>query len=196
MKYGPCLFPETRETFKETRVKNFEIEELKLTPHMDLETFMIVTRNKRVDQASAEVIEEFFPKWKEMARSHGITIGANKYLLVWLEQDVEREINQLWETSPSRAFSANNLAQAILMTLIQDLMPEVAMQGCAPVPRPNPGLRAALEEIGVPWDGQASLGRQYAMLTPYPYQGSCTICFLKDECPKLAMEKSEDGDKG
>jgi len=69
------------------------------------------------------------------------------------------------------------------MAAVRSVLPEVAGGGCAPVPKPTTALKKALKEIGVPWNENATLGRQYAMLTPLPFIGGCSICYLQEHCP-------------
>ncbi len=160
-----------------------QIEKLQIAPYFDMEQFMLISQTKRLDDESARAIDEYWERWRELLRVARITCGQEQYLLVWLEQLVEEEINRLWETSPSRAFSINSLAQAMLMATIRDLVPEVAHFGCAPVPKPSASLRKALDEAGVSWTDDGALSKQYAMLTHAPFKGGCEICNLRLECP-------------
>lgn len=159
------------------------IETLDVTPFFDMEQFMLITQTKRLDEESARVIVEYWERWREQLRVRKIEFGQNAYILVWLEQLVEEEITRLWQTAPSRAFSVNNLAMAMLMATIRELVPEVAAAGCAPVPAPGPKLRKALRDVGMDWPENAGLNRQYAMITYIPFKGGCQICHLKNECP-------------
>lgn len=160
-----------------------KIEDVEIVPYFDMEQFMLITQTKRIDEESAAIIDEYWERWHGLLRVKRISLGQQQYILVWLEDIVEEEVNKLWETAPSRAFSVNNLAQAMLMATIRDLVPEVAYAGCAPVPEPSTRLRKALVDAGVPWNESGALERQYAMLTHYPFVGGCDICHLRRECP-------------
>lgn len=159
------------------------IEALEVTPYFDMEQFMLITQTRRLDEESARIIDEYWERWRGLLRVRKISIGKNEYVLVWLDSGVEEEITRLWETAPSRAFSANNLAMAMLMAVIRELVPEVAVMGCAPVPLPGGSLRKALKDVGVAWPENAGLDHQYAMITHIPFKGGCSICHLQDECP-------------
>lgn len=176
--------------------KQYEIEEMDYAPYFDMETFMIASRTKRVDVETAQIADECWGRWREKVEIRKITTKSKSYLLVWLGEDVENEVNTAWEASPSKAYSMNNVAQAMLMAVIQDLIPEVAYGGCAPVPMPAKPLTDALKEIGVPWQDANCLARQYAMLTNFPYAGGCDICLLKGDCAKLTMEKAQQRQDG
>jgi len=168
---------------KPSKKMQHSIETLDVVPHFDMEQFMLITQTRRLDEESARIIDEYWERWREQLRVRRIGIGQNDYVLVWLEPQVEEEITSLWETAPSRAFSVNNLAMAMLMAVIRDLVPEVAAAGCAPVPVPGAKLRKALKDVGVSWPENGILDKQYAMITHMPFKGGCAICHLKDECP-------------
>ena len=169
--------------------KNYTVETIDAVPYFNIETFMILSQNRRVDQQTVDLVDEYWDKWKSLINARSIRMGNAGYLLVWLDESVEETVNKLWETSPSQAFTLNSLAQAICMAVMQDLVPEAAADGCAPVPKPNASLKKALREIGVPWEDESTLSRQFAMMTNYPYRGGCNICFLKDDCPKRNIDQ-------
>lgn len=165
------------------------IETLTLDPYFDLELFMLLSQNKRLDTATAELAEECWRRWHDRMQGRRIGNQGQGYLLLWLEESVEREVNSTWDEAPSRAFTMNSVAQSMLMAVVREYLPEVGGSGCAPVPKPTPALKKALKEIGVPWNDNATLARQYAMLTPFPFKGSCGICYLKEECPNSERGK-------
>ncbi len=153
-----------------------------------METFMILTQTNKVDRATVEIVQEYLEKWQGKMEVRGITIGEKKFLLVWMDKSVEDEVNTLWETSPSRAFTVNGLAQALCMALIRDLIPEIAIKGCAPVPTPFKALKDALKSLDLTWEKDSTLSRQFAMLTPYPFQGGCSICHINGDCPNATAD--------
>ncbi len=165
------------------------IETIEAVPYFDLELYMILSQNKRVDSQTAFLVEELWNRYKPHLNIRRITIQSTGYLAVWLDKFVEDEVNALWDSSPSQAFTSNSLAQAMCMAVVREHTPEVAMNSCAPVPKPNPPLRKALSDLGLAWEGQDTLGRQYAMLTYMPYRGGCEICYLQKSCPKATVGK-------
>lgn len=168
------------------------LEPVHLEFEFTLEDYMMLTMSRRVDQEAAALIESQLPRWGAHLHALRIAAGGEGYMLVWLDKDVEQEVNLAWESSPSRAFTLNSLAQSLLMASLRAALPEISATACAPAPRPTAALRAALEEAGVPWTEGNMLGRQYAMLTYAPYKGSCPICYLKETCPKLQMQREMD----
>ncbi len=182
---GNAVPNKTKKTSKSS--EKFSVESIDANPWFDLETYMILSQTKRVEASTVELVETLWDKWRGHLNAKRISVGAVSYLLVWLGEDVEKEVNQAWDESPSRSFTMNSLAQAILMATVREFIPEVVGSSCAPVPKPTAGLKAALEEIGLPWKESSTLARQFAMLTYYPFKGSCDICHLKDECPSRAI---------
>ncbi|MCA1946194.1 MAG: hypothetical protein LDL30_13095 [Desulfovibrio sp.] len=174
--------------------RQFTLEEMPLAFHFGLEDYMMLTQTRRVEHDTGEIIEQILPGWGPHLKALRICAtekrGPQDYVLVWLETPVEAEVNAAWEGSPSRAFTLNTLAQALLMAALREAVPDISATACAPVPAPTKALRAALEEAGVPWQEGAMLGRQYAMLTYAPYKGSCDICFVKEDCPKLSQMRN------
>ncbi len=156
-------------------------------PAFDLELFMTMNQSKRLDGETAAQAEELWTRWLEKLQVRELQAAEKGYLVAWLDATVEDEVNKAWDGRPSQAFTMNTVAQALLMAVVRELAPEVAVGGCAPVPHPTPELKEALAREGLDWTEEAVLSRQFAMLTYYPYQGSCPICLLKDACPKPAM---------
>jgi hypothetical protein len=119
-------------------------------------------------------------------RSKGLgKTQGNDLLLVRLNEEAEQEAGGDWEKAPYRSFLYHSLALALCMGLTRTLIPEIAAHGCAPVPKPNQALAAMLAAAGVPYlkPGGPALSRPFALLTPYPFQGGCKICFLHKDCP-------------
>lgn len=174
---------------KQKKSAQYTISEVETKPWFDIEQFMILSQNKRVDAASLATIEHYLPRFYQHLNARKIEMSSGGYVVVWLEKEVEDAVNQIWEESPSEAFTLNTLAQALLFSVIREVVPEVAAAGCAPVPHPNTLLKKALREVGVAWREEATLERQYAMLTSMPFTGGCPGCFLQESCPKAALER-------
>lgn len=166
----------------------YEIEAIEHTPYFDMETFMILTQVRRIDRETNETVQEYLEKWTDHLKVHGITVDGDKYLLVHMDKTVEDDVNGLWDGSPSKAYTANSLAQALCMAVIRDLIPEIEAAGCAPVPHPRPEIKEALAELDMQWEEDSTLSRQFAMLTPYPFQGGCSTCHIHADCPNAKAD--------
>lgn len=163
----------------------YTVEELKLTPYFDMEQFLVMTQETRLGGAVLERLCRLWERWMPELTAKIVDTGKIKYLVVALSAQVEEDVDASWERSPTDGYQDNVLAQLLCMSAVQEVLPDVADAGCAPAPRPTEALRAALEELGVPYrDCEPTLVRRYAVVTHYPFKGACEICHLQPECPK------------
>jgi hypothetical protein len=164
-----------------------DVETLDLKPYFDLELLMQISQSKRLEGDDIDLMAEYWARWMPHLRVQRLTAGKIQYLLVWLDEPVEKELDAMWESSPGDAFTLGIVAQALPMGAVRDTLPDVAAVGCAPVPKPTDNLLRALDKAGVPWEADNTLGRQFAMLTHYPFKGGCAICHLNDSCPNAKL---------
>lgn len=163
-------------------MKQLPPKELTFTCPVDLEAFMYLSQNKRVDHDLALRVGEFWQKWIPFLKAY--KLGEKKgYVLVYLENEVEEEINRIWDESPSTGFEAQCVAQTMIMQTMRELFPELAAAGCAPVPTPNKILKRSLEPLGLTFDKSGGMNVKYAMLTPFPFKSGCEPCYLSGSCP-------------
>ncbi len=155
---------------------------LNLSPRFDMETFLTLGNESRLDGAAMQRLMDCWEAWQEGAQARLIELGEARYALVWLDEAIEREIDAAWKESPSTGFLLNVLAEMLVSELVAEIVPEVAEFGCAPVPEVSEALGAALADEGVPWGG-AALGRRYAVLTGLPFAGGCEVCRLEPDGP-------------
>lgn len=118
-------------------------------------------------------------------------------LAVWLDVDVEREVDALWQIRPSSALAGNALAGALCMSAVAEVVPEVAQYGCAPLIEPDAALRDWLERSGVINAMQGTSRtivpvRRYTVLTPFPFRRGCGVCALRAGCVRARM-RARDG---
>lgn len=160
-------------------------QDITIAPDFDLELIMNISQEKRLGGAALERLVTLWEKWQPLLHVCTLDTGKIKYLLVWLEKEVEDAVDAAWADSPSQGYLDNALAQAMCMGAIQQCVPEVENAGCAPAPRPTDALRMALADAHVPYkDDGPTLSRRYAVVTHYPFKGGCEICHLQDACPK------------
>lgn len=161
------------------------VEKLEVQPYFDVELLMNTSQETRI---GGEVMHRLMHRWETwMAKLHALRIDTGKirYLAVWLDNEVEDDVDNAWETSPSDAFIINALAQTMVMSAVHMLLPEVEDVGCAPAPKPTEKLRAALQAEGLSYSGEGpTLTRRYAVVTHFPFKGGCEICTLLKDCPK------------
>ena len=160
-------------------------ENLEAKPYFDIELLLKLSQETRVDGELMDKMSALWEKWLNHLTVKKIKVGKIQYLAVWLDEEVEKDTDGAWDESPSDAFMITNLAQAFVMGSIYSLLPDVETAGCAPAPRPTDGLVEAMEDLGCPYNDNASaLSRRYAVLTFYPFKGACDICYLQPDCPK------------
>lgn len=168
---------------------SYTIEDLEVSPYMDMELLMENSQESRIDGDVMDRLVEHWGKWMPHLHACSVAVDKDSYLAVWLDEEVEESVDEIWDDAPSEAFLFNSLAQTMCMCAVHTLVPEVSEAGCAPAPRPTLDLKMALEEKGLrdPDEDNIGLGlvRRYAVATYYPFRGGCDICDLKDECPKL-----------
>lgn len=165
---------------------DYSAKDLEVAPYFDLELLLSASKETRVGGALMDGLGKAWERWLPHARARQITTEQGSYLLAWLEEPVEEEVDDKWEETPSEAFMYNALAQVMCMGIVHSLLPEVEEAGCAPAPRPTDALADALEAEGVPYlmPGEPGLARRFAVVTYYPFKGGCEICMLQKQCPK------------
>lgn len=164
----------------------YTAQDVAIEPYFDLELLMSTSQETRIGGELMEKLSDAWDRWLPMAKARHIQSGQESYLLAWLEEGVENDIDEAWEQSPSEAFMFNALAQVMCMGIVHSLIPQVEDAGCAPAPRPTDTLIEALEAENVPYltPGEPGLVRRYAVVTHYPFKGGCEICVLQHQCPK------------
>ncbi len=135
-----------------------------------------------------EKMEELWNKWVPLLKAYKLSpdVGprAKGHLLLHLDKQVEDDVEAVWQDSPADGLFAHNLAIALVMSAAADMVPELDAGGCAPVVRPSKDLQRAFKRLGLVWNEEGTVNRQYAVFTPLPYAGGCPICHLKDSCLK------------
>lgn len=169
----------------------YTVTELEAAPSFDLELLLGVSQESRIDGELMDALSDAWDRWVAHAHVRRIQAGDKGYLLAWLDESVEEDVDDMWEESPSDAFMYNALAQVMCMGLVHNLLPEVEDAGCAPAPKPTDELADALEELGVPYlvMGEPGLARRFGVVTHYPFRGGCEICMLQKDCPKAGGDK-------
>lgn len=165
---------------------------IRIQPCFDLEEFLGFAQETRIARETLEQILNLWEKWSGKLEAVELMYGSRSWLAIWLPEEVESEVDKAWQESPGQGFLANSLAQYLCMASVGELLPQTVELGCAPTPSPDEIPGESLVEIGmglagVP--GQRTL-RRYGILTPYPFQGGCEICSLRQGCPKLGQRQS------
>ena len=164
-------------------------EVLEVTPYFDIELIMQLTQETRIDGALMDTLMEYWEKWMPHLNARKLSSGKLSYLAVWLNEEVENDVDNAWDESPAQAFSINALAQALCTSAVNTLVPEIQEAGCAPAPKPTEALRDMLKEHNINYmDDAGVLSRRYSTVTFLPFKGGCEICWLQSSCPKASGE--------
>ena len=165
-----------------------QVDAIEAHPEFDLFAYCELSGETRIEHDLLEELEPRFDNWSEKyLRAYKITDPAapkgGGHLLIWLEEPVEDEIEGIWQDSPSAGMAFHNLAIHMVMTTAQSVVPELADKGCAPLPRPTAGILKAFEKLGLVWNTEGTVNRQFAVFTRLPYSEGCAICMLRPKCP-------------
>lgn len=170
----------------------YTINPLQPQPEFDMVYFMDVAGETRVDQAMMDEFGPFWDKWsQESLKAYELANpeGEGKFLLLYLDEQAENDIEGIWQDSPTGGLLFHALAITMVMSAAQGFVPELADGKCAPLPRPGEGVLGALEALGLTWNEEGTVNRKYAVLTPYPYTGGCEVCYLSATCPKSTVRQ-------
>ncbi len=167
-------------------MSSYSADNLEANPVFDLELLMSTSQETRIGGDMMDKLSDTWDDWVKFAFAKKITIGNDSYLLAWLGEEIEEQVDDKWEEAPSEAFLYNSLAQVMCMGIVHNILPEVELEGCAAAPHCTDAIADALEAEGVPYlnVGTPGLARRYAVLTYYPFKGGCEACSLQKECPK------------
>lgn len=165
----------------------YSITPLTPQPEFDIMYYMEIAGETRVDQDAMDEFGPFWDRWaKESLKAYELknTEGEGTFVLIYLDEAAEEVIEGIWQDSPTHGLLFHALGITMVMSAAQGFVPELADGQCAPLPRPGQGVLDAFAELGLTWNQEGTINRKYAVLTPYPYNGGCEICYLSDNCPK------------
>ncbi len=154
-------------------------------PEFDLFTYCELSGETRIEHDLLEELEPRFEDWQQHLKAYRLSTGADTdpgYVILWLDKPVEDEIEGIWQDSPTAGMAFHNLAIHMVMSTVQNLVPELADKGCAPLPRPDKDVLAAFKKLGLKWNKEGTVSRQFAVFTNMPALTSCGTCMLKAKC--------------
>ncbi len=168
------------------------LEARKVSPEVsfDLPTYMALGQTGDITSPELVDIISYWEKWLPML--HAYILGRKKgYLALFMDEAVEKEIDTLWERSNAQGFKLQALVQTMIVCALQNLVPQIGKDQCAPVPEPNKILQRSLAQLGLKFSEQGALNYKYSTLTFYPFREGCQVCYLVSSCPKLNLPKME-----
>lgn len=163
-----------------------KVEKLEANPDFDIFYYMEINQTKRMDQGMLEKLEKLWAKWRGMVNAFKLTPsfakGDEGYLLIFLDEEVEKDVDAIVESGDQDPDSFHNLAITLVMSAAASIMPEIAEKGCAPLPKPAAEVQDKAEELGFVWLEDGAANRRYAVFTHHPYVGGCSACSQSDTC--------------
>ncbi|MDD4953069.1 MAG: hypothetical protein PHV85_11010 [Desulfovibrionaceae bacterium] len=167
-------------------MKSIKIKEIGISPEFDMFSYCELAGDNRLDQETLDELGERWDQWTGRIKAFELLnpVGGAKYLLIFMDQEVEQDIEEAWRESPVMGLALHNLAICMVMSAAQGLIPELAEGSCAPLPKPGPAIQEAFEDLGLAWSVEGTINRRFAVFTPYPYAGGCEICYLEQTCPR------------
>ena len=185
---APAKKSATKKPAVKKPVGPIQVEAIDAQPEFDLFTYCELSGETRIEHDLLEELEPRFDGWAEKyLRAYKITDpaapGDGGHIVIWLEEPVEEEIEGVWQDSQSAGMAFHNLAIHMVMSAAQNLVPELADKGCAPLPKPTSGILKAFEKLGLVWNKEGTVNRQFAVFTRMPYSEGCSICILRAKCP-------------
>jgi hypothetical protein len=168
-------------------MKKLPLTPVQITPHFDLETFMILSGQRRISGDNAQEINSLWQQLFTHLRAYRFGQGKG-YLLIYLAPEAEQILNEKQSSDTEQGHNAPLVAQAMLMAALLEAVPEASLGTCAPIPEPNKILKNSLAEVGLTFSNAGQLSVQFGLLTKLPLRTDCEECYLKASCPKKIME--------
>ena len=158
----------------------------------DIKLFLHIAEETHLKSEDVAKCLSFWNEWQFVLHSTTVSLAGCAFLAVWLDESVEQAVDDAWSDSPSYGFRLNALAQTLCMCAVHARIPEIEKIGCAPVPAPDPTLARLLTDAGLPARAREGmlLARRYALVTPKPYKGGCSVCALYEACPTSPAKPS------
>lgn len=170
-------------------MKKLPLTPIQITPHFDLETFMILSGQRRISGDRAEEIQHLWQQLFPHLRAYRLGQGKG-YMLIYLAPKAEQILQKKQSEDSVQGENAPLAAQAMLMAALMEAVPEASLGTCAPIPEPNKILKRSLAEVGLDFTNAGQLSVQFGLLTRLPFRNDCEDCYLKASCPKKIMAGS------
>jgi len=154
-------------------------------PTFKAREFLQTAQSGELPGTELSALEQLWPRTLNALHAWRIDAGPQgSWLLLWLDETLERAVEERFEHSPAQGFLEHALAVHCVMAAAANLVPELASHGCAPVPEPHPAVGWAVNELGLSWPERDTLCRRYSLLTRMPFAGGCEDCTLAHNCPR------------
>lgn len=170
-----------------------KIVEAEAKPEFNIFFFAELNGSSRIEHSLMESLEKYWNEWLPHLKAYKLQQPeggkGTDFLLLYLEKEVEDAVEEIWQSTPTEGLAHHNLAITLVMSAAQSLLPELEEGKCAPLPKPGEAALEAFESLGLTWNQEGTVNRQYAVFTPFPYSGGCEVCYLEETCPKSQTRK-------
>lgn len=172
--------------------ENMSLDKIQTQPEFDLEYYMEISGLMRIEQPLAELLEKYWTKWEGQIKAYRMDPtrkdADDGFLLVYLDEDTEAEVQKAFEENAQHGFAFHHLAITLVLSAAQSVMPEL-IGGCMPMPTPSREARKKFKKLGLEWNENSTMNRTYVVFTAYPYKGGCETCHSCDTCPSSQMRE-------
>ena len=100
-------------------------EELPVRPIFDMELLLGLLQETRLGGQVVEDLANAWERWLPLLHVLKLDTGKIRYLLIWLDESVEKEVDEAWAKSATEGFRLNALAQTMCMCTVYQAEPEV-----------------------------------------------------------------------
>lgn len=168
------------------------LDAIQTAPEFDIEYYMEISGLMRVEGELTALIAQYWSKWEKEIKAFRMEPSApgvnDGFLLVYLDAAIEDEVQRAFETAPQHGFAFHNLAITLTLSAAQSVMPEL-VGACMPMPTPSREAKKKFKKLGLEWDDEGKMNRNYVVYTAYPYQGGCEVCHSCDTCPSSQVRE-------
>ena len=168
------------------------LDAIQIAPEFDIEYYMEISGLMRVEKDLLELLDHYWAKWEKDVKAYRMEPtkegAGDGFLLVYLDQDVEDEVQKAFETAPQHGFAFHNLAITLTLSAAQSVMPEL-IGACMPMPTPSREAKKKFKKLGLEWTEDGKMNRNYMVYTAYPYQGGCETCHSCETCPSSQVRE-------
>ena len=77
-------------------MNSYTKETLPVRPIFDFELMLNLLSEKRLGGKVVEELAETWERWLPMLHALKLETGKGRYLALWLDQDVEKEVDEAW----------------------------------------------------------------------------------------------------
>ncbi|MBQ3170829.1 MAG: hypothetical protein IJB53_02740, partial [Mailhella sp.] len=142
-------------------------EVLQVRPISDFELLLGLLSETRLGGSVLEEMANTWERWLPKLHALKIETGKGRYLALWLDPEVEEEVDAERAKSAEYGYRMSALAQTMIQCAVYQLLPEVEEAGCAPAPQPTALLCDALAAEGLDYQEDThSILPKYSVLTP------------------------------